>query len=312
METIHISYPLREEVPSGPVALAIGYFDGVHRGHQSVIEQARRLAEETDAKTGVMTFHPHPREVLGKGKMSHYLTPLPEKLRQFADLGVDRTYVVRFDKEFAGLSKEDFVERVLLPLGVTGMACGFNFSFGRGAAGKPADLRQLGEGHFQAVVAPPIDLEGQPMSSSRLRRLLDAGKVEEATKILGRPYSLRGRVEKGDQRGRTIGYPTANLSLEEPYTVPLEGVYAVKVTWGENQVAEGMMNIGHRPTFKNPTAQRTLEVHLFDRDIDLYGEELIVHFHHRLREEKRFGSVADLIDQLQRDERDARVLLERK
>ncbi|SDW32716.1 FMN adenylyltransferase /riboflavin kinase [Marininema mesophilum] len=312
METIHITYPLREELPSGPVALAIGYFDGVHRGHQAVIESARRLAESTGAKTGIMIFHPHPREVLGKGTMSHYLTPLPEKLRQFAKLGVDRTYVVRFDKDFARLSKESFVKEVLLPLEVSGMACGFNFSFGQGAEGKAEDLKQLGEGYFEVMITTPIDLEGSPVSSTRLRGLLAAGQVEEAAQILGRPFSLRGRVGEGDRRGRTIGYPTANLILEEPYTVPLEGVYAVTVNWGDEERAKGMMNIGHRPTFNDPIPRRTLEVHLFDRDEDLYGQELTVHFYHRLRKEKRFQSVDELIAQLKKDEQDARRFLQQK
>ncbi|MFC4077878.1 bifunctional riboflavin kinase/FAD synthetase [Salinithrix halophila] len=308
METFHLTYPLTDRTLPGPVALAIGYFDGVHLGHQAVIENARRLAEETGAAVGVMTFHPHPREVLGKGEMSHYLTPLPEKLRQFQRLGVDRTYVMNFDLEFASLSKEAFVEQVLLPLGVTGAACGFNFSFGRGAGGQADDLVRLGKGRYQAAVTLPVYEKGLPLSSTRLRKALSQGEVEESRDILGRPYTLRGRVVEGDQRGRAIGFPTANLQLTEPYTVPAEGVYAVRVCWGSER-ADGMMNIGYRPTFKDSEPRQTLEVHLFDREDNLYGEELEVSFLHRLREETRFASVEALIDQLKADEQKARAWL---
>ncbi|OYD09945.1 bifunctional riboflavin kinase/FAD synthetase [Paludifilum halophilum] len=311
METIRLTYPLRMEPSRPAIALAIGYFDGVHLGHQAVIGRARRFAEDQGIATGVMTFHPHPREVLGKAKMNHYLTPLPEKLNAFEALGVDRTYVMAFDREFASLSKEAFIEEVLAPLNVRGAAVGFNFSFGRGAEGKAEDLVRLGEGKFRVEVTPPIDQNELPLSSTRLRQAVREGRVDIAGQILGRPYALAGEVVHGDRRGRLIGFPTANLRLGEPYMVPDHGVYVVQASWG-NTSRYGIMNIGVRPTFDDPTPRLTLEVHLLDTDVDLYGKQLRVEFLHRLRPEVKFDSVDALVDRIRKDEREARAWLERK
>jgi riboflavin kinase / FMN adenylyltransferase len=308
METLHLTYPLEAVQSFPPAALAIGYFDGVHRGHQAVIAQARRLAEKHGAVLGVMTFHPHPREVLGKGEMTQYLTPLPEKLKQFERLGVERTYVMRFDRDFAGLTEKAFVNEVLLPLQVKGAAVGFNFTFGRGAAGKAQDLVRLGAGLFDVEVAEPIHSDGLPLSSTRLRQALAEGDVEEARKILGRHYTIRGRVVQGDQRGRKIGYPTANLSLEGPYHIPAHGVYIVQVE-GAGKPRYGVMNIGVRPTFHDPEPRLSLEVHLLDTQENLYGRTLQVAFLRFLRPEKRFDSVTALVGQIRADERQAREWL---
>ncbi|MDR6224220.1 bifunctional riboflavin kinase/FAD synthetase [Desmospora profundinema] len=310
MKTIHLSHP-HIPVPDAALSMAIGYFDGVHLGHQAVIQRAVQMGKSLNAQTAVMTFDPHPREVLGKGGVTDYLTPLSEKLEQFSCLGVDRVYVMRFDREFAAKTKEAFVRDVLLPLNVRGVAVGFNFNFGRGAEGKPDDLSRLGEGRIQVEVVGPVDRIGLPVSSTRLRQTLDEGRVEEAATILGRPYSLAGRVVEGDRIGRTIGYPTANLSLEEPYRIPATGVYVVEVLRGEATLA-GMMNVGYRPTFTDSDPSLRLEVHLFDFSGDLYGEELKVAFLHRLRGEERFGSVEGLMDQLRTDEKNARVWLSRQ
>ncbi|SDC12485.1 riboflavin kinase / FMN adenylyltransferase [Melghirimyces thermohalophilus] len=309
METIHLSYPLKTEETFPPISLAIGYFDGVHRGHQAVIQRARKIAADLGVISGVMTFYPHPRDVLGKAKVNQYLTPLPDKLAQFERLGVERVYVMRFDRELAARSKESFVEDVLLPLQVKGVTVGFNFTFGRGAKGKAEDLATLGAGRLQVEVVRPIQHQALSVSSTRLRQALDQGRVEEACEILGRPYTLRGSVVQGDQRGRTIGYPTANLNLDQPFIVPKQGVYVVRVRKGE-KVYHGMMNIGVRPTFKEKEAQRTLEVHLFDVNEDLYGNHLQVEFLHHLRDEVPFDSVDDLIAQLQQDEQNARSWLD--
>src|SRR5690606_33924291 len=248
METVQLSYPLDSDKTYPPAVLAIGYFDGVHRGHQSVIRRARELAARLGVASAVMTFHPHPREVLGKSKLSGYITPLPDKLRQFARLGVDRTYVMKFDRLFADRTKEQFVEAVLIPLQVKGVVVGFNFCFGRGASGRAEDLKTLGEGRFCVEVIHPV-LEGEiPVSSTRLREALAAGDVVTAEKILGRPHLVEGEVVTGDRRGRTIGFPTANLALTQPYAIPKRGVYLVSVALGDRWIP-GVMNIGLRPTF---------------------------------------------------------------
>jgi riboflavin kinase/FMN adenylyltransferase len=305
METIHLRYPLQSNKPMPPVALAIGYFDGVHLGHQAVIRQARRMAKERGIQTAVMTFHPHPREVLGQVKMSGYLTPLPEKLEQFAQLGVDRTYVMRFDRDFAGLSKESFVEEVLIPLRVQAVAVGFNFRFGHRAQGCAQDLGVLAKDRFVAEVVMPVVDEDVTVSSTRLRRALDDGEIELAHRILGRPYTLKGTVVQGDRRGRTIGFPTANVQPEGPFLIPQNGVYVVQVR-RNGRIDTGVMNIGTRPTFDDPVPRHTLEVHLFDVNEDLYGQTLEVAFLHFLREEKRFDSVDALVKQIQADVKQAR------
>jgi riboflavin kinase/FMN adenylyltransferase len=300
METIKLSYPNGLEVPRAPVALAIGFFDGVHRGHQAVIAEALRMANRLGVTPAVMTFDPHPRQVLGKDPIHRFLTPLPEKLDQFRRLGVKRTYVMRFDRLLASLDKKDFVEQVLIPLQVRAVATGFNFTFGRGAEGKAEDLPVLAEGRFEARVVQPIHLGEVPVSSTRLRQALSEGDMETARQILGRFYALEGKVVPGDRRGRLLGFPTANLELPEPYMLPHRGVYVVRVTYG-GMSSYGVMNIGIRPTFNDPVPKERLEVHLLGFNGDLYGRLLRVEFLHFLREERKFPSMDALAEQIRRD-----------
>ncbi|MFC7442766.1 bifunctional riboflavin kinase/FAD synthetase [Laceyella putida] len=309
MEIIHVTYPFIPQTPDADWVLAIGYFDGVHRGHQAVIQEAIQLAKELDARPAVMTFDPHPREVLGQAKITRYLTPLNEKLEQFAKLGVERTIVMKFDLTFAALSKESFIEEVLLPLGIKGVVTGFNFTFGRKAAGKAADLATLSQGRFATRVVKRIELEEGTVSSTRLRQALAEGDLKLVTRILGRPYSFEGLVVDGDKRGRQIGFPTANLQLTAPYLIPRRGVYVVHVTY-DHESAYGLMNIGVRPTFSDPTLREQLEVHLLDKHVDLYGKILRVSCLSFVREEKKFASVDDLIEQIGQDKRHAEEWLE--
>lgn len=311
METIQLSYPFSLQDSPPPTVLAIGYFDGVHLGHQAVIDRAKSLAERLGAAVGVMTFHPHPREVLGKGDISHYLTPFQEKREIFERLGVDRTYVIRFDREFASLSKESFVENVLMPLNVKGIAVGFNFSFAKGAEGTAEDLVDLGQGRFEVEITPPIYRDEIPLSSTRIREALSEGRIEMAREILGRPYTFQGKVVHGDHRGRKIGFPTANLLVEEAY-FPLDtGVYVVKAFWKENE-RYGVMNVGYRPTFHDAAVLPTMEVHLMDTNEDLYGLNMEVSVLHRLRSERKFSSIDALVDQIRKDEKEARSWLKSK
>ncbi|MBA4494377.1 bifunctional riboflavin kinase/FAD synthetase [Paenactinomyces guangxiensis] len=302
MQTKFLTYPFDQCEPEQHISLAIGYFDGVHRGHQAVIAEAKAVAKEMDAIPAVMTFYPHPREVLGHANITRYLTPLPEKLRQFAKSGVECTYVIKFDLTFAALSQEEFVHKVLVPLGVKGVTVGYNFTFGREASGKASDLERLGKGIYVARVVDPIEAGGIVVSSTRLRQALAQGEMEAAAQILGRNYLIEGKVVPGDRRGRLLGFPTANLALEQPFLTPRRGVYVVKVQYGENQ-ATGIMNIGVRPTFSDPTPRERLEVHLFDREVDLYGQVLRVEFLHFIRDEKKFPSVDALIDQIRSDKK---------
>ncbi|SFJ23456.1 riboflavin kinase / FMN adenylyltransferase [Thermoflavimicrobium dichotomicum] len=303
MKVTHLSYPLQQQ-NGQPISLAIGFFDGVHRGHQAVIKRAKDLARELGATPAVMTFHPHPREILGQANITRYLTPLSEKLEQFAKLGVQKAYVMQFDLTFAALSKESFVQEVLLPLQVKGVATGFNFTFGRNASGKAEDLARLGKGHFRAEIVHAIQSEGIVISSTRLRQALSDGDVGIAREILGRNYQLEGIVVHGDKRGRLLGFPTANIELEQPFFTPRRGVYIVKAMF-DQETAMGIMNIGVRPTFHDPTPRERLEVHLLDRQVDLYGKKMKVEFLHFLREEKKFASMEALSEQIMKDQQAA-------
>lgn len=309
MDTIHVTYPLIPETPTADWVLAIGYFDGVHRGHQAVIKEAIRLAKELDARPAVMTFDPHPREVLGQTEAVRYLTPLEEKLELFAKLGIERVFVMKFDPTFAALSKEAFIEDVLIPLGSKGVVTGFNFTFGHKAAGKAADLASLSKGRFVTRVVNRIELDEGTVSSTRLRQALAEGDLPLVTRALGRPYSFKGFVVDGDKRGRLLGYPTANLQLTASYIIPRRGVYVVRVTY-DHESAYGVMNIGVRPTFAGPTPRESLEVHLLDKNSDLYGRVLRVSCLSFLRPEKRFASVDALIDQIGKDKQQAVEWLE--
>jgi riboflavin kinase / FMN adenylyltransferase len=305
MEIIDLAYPIDPHISDTEIVLALGYFDGVHRGHQAVIHEAKRLAHELGMVFAIMTFDPHPCNVLGKEKIDYYLTPLSEKLRQFVQLGVERTYITKFDIPFSSLSKEQFMDQVLLPLKVRGVTTGFNFTFGCGALGTVADLCRLGEGGFQTRVVQPIRIDGVTVSSTRLRTALATGEMEVAKGLLGRDYSITGKVILGNQRGRRLGFPTANLQLEEAFLLPRRGVYVVHVEMEEGR-RPGILNIGVRPTFSSAILQEQAEVHLFDFTGNLYQQSLRVTFLHFIREEKKFPTVDALISQIQQDEAEAK------
>ncbi len=305
MQIYNLSYPLQLSSPIQPAVLAIGYFDGIHRGHRALIEKAQSMAKILGVQSAVMTFHPHPREVLGKKPVTHSLTPSQEKINQFAKLGVEMVYMMKFDLDLARRSPEEFVEDILIPLQVRGVVVGYDFSFGRNASGTAQDLERLAGGRFKVEVIQPIEENHLPVSSTWIRKALASGEVETALQVLGRPYAIRGKVVPGDGRGRTIGFPTANLQLLESYTVPMDGVYLVSVAMDHRRYY-GLMNIGYRPTFADPTPRKQLEVYLLDFDEDLYGRELRVEFLRFLRKEQRFSSLEELVNQLHQDEATAR------
>lgn len=299
MQVRHLSYPLENDGFPEQV-MAIGYFDGVHIGHRLVIDTAVSMARTMDLPVGVMTFHPHPRVVLGQMDNAAYLTPLPEKVRQFQQLGVDHTYVVSFTRSFAAVHPEEFIESFLMRLKPKGVVVGFDYTFGHRAQGTAETLRELSRGRYRLEVVEPVTLEGEKVSSTLVREMLHEGCVERAGRLLGRPYCVEGEVVTGEQRGRTIGFPTANLALREPYFIPRTGVYVVGVQWRDRRLY-GVANLGYKPTFHERAAQLSLEIHLLDFYGDLYGETLRVEFFHFLRTEKKFPSVEALIRQIHAD-----------
>ncbi len=311
MKTVMLTYPQTlqsAELSTHPQVLAIGQFDGLHLGHASVILSAVRIARESGKKAGVMTFHPHPKEVMRKGDYEGYLTPLRDKEEILAGMGVDILYVVEFNESFSKLSPEQFVHELLLPLQTQTAVVGFDFRFGHKGAGDEQLLRTLGGSDMTVETVPPFLLGGEKVSSSLIRALLKRGEMDEASQWLGRPYSVRGTVIHGEKRGRTIGFPTANLELVDHYVTPAKGVYAVRVKVGTQELA-GVMNLGVKPTFHENGMKPTYEVHLLDFDGQIYDQELKVELVHYIRNEQKFGSIDALIAQIRQDALTAARLL---
>lgn len=303
MQTNHITYPI-QQVKGQRIVMALGYFDGIHLGHQAVLAEAKRLAEELQAEPAVMTFSPHPREVLGKETNLRFMTPLPEKIQLFEEQGLQYAYIMKFDENFAKLSADQFVEEILLPLGVVGVVTGFNYRFGRYAAGTPQDLERLGQDRFVVSQVGPVLIEDVPVSSTRIRGALTEGQIELANQMLGRPYRIRGTVIHGDKRGRLMGFPTANLQGLYSYFPPNRGVYVVRVHH-QQQKSYGIMNIGIRPTFTDPVPRERYEVHLLDFTGDLYDQVLGIEFLHYIRPEQKFPSMDVLVNQIHLDKQQA-------
>jgi len=287
-------------------AATIGNFDGVHRGHQAVLEQLSRRAAELQLPLTVITFEPQPREFLSPGSAPPRLTRLREKLETLGRLGVDRVVCLRFDTFLAGLPADDFIRVILVEgLAVRYLVVGDDFRFGRQRAGNFALLEQAGTRQgFPVAAMQTFDIDGSRVSSTRIRRALERGDLELAKTLLGRPYGMCGRVAHGDKRGRTIGFPTANIYLHRAVS-PVAGVFAVELHGLPGAPLQGVANVGTRPTVDGTRSQ--LEVHLFDFDRDIYGCHVQVSFLRKLREEQRFDSFETLQTQIQRDAEQARA-----
>ena len=296
------------------ISLAIGFFDGVHLGHQEVVRQAVALARQQGLVPAVMTFDPHPRVVLGQGsQFQTVLTPLADKLSLLSELGIEAAYIIQFDKAFSEVSADQFVKAFIAPLGVRATTVGFDFSFGHRGAGNAEVLRSHGNGEIQVQVVSPVFLEGAKVSSTRIRDRLAEGECSEASDLLGRSYVIKGIVVHGDARGRLLGFPTANLLPEQPYVIPRSGVYAIHIDVLSDSGAfekryNGVLNVGYRPTFDAPGGALKLEAHLFDFDGDLYGRQLALTLRTFLRAEKKFASIDQLVEQISNDASQAKEI----
>ena len=284
--------------------VTVGTFDGVHRGHQAILDYLLTRADAQGGTSTLLSFDPHPRSVV-HGDDVPLLTTLDERATLLDDAGLDRFVVIPFDDTFSQISAVEYVEKVLVErIGLQEITVGYDHRFGNNREGDVALLRELGAEHdFDVDVIPAQHVNQHVVSSSAIRKhLLEGGDVEAAAKMLGRPYAMTGTVARGEGRGRKIGYPTANLELEDPRKlVPKIGVYAVRATLPDGTLRGGMMNIGRRPTFDGMDV--TAEVHVFDFSGDLYGERLRVEFLQRVRDEQRFESADALAVQLSEDER---------
>lgn len=291
--------------------VTVGTFDGVHRGHQVIIEHLRLRAEEQSGTSTLISFDPHPRSVVGNSDVP-LLTTVDRRADLLKELGIDRFVVIPFTDEFAALSPTAYVEEVLVDrIGLQEITVGYDHRFGRRREGDVSLLRECGDEYgFDVDVIPAQKIDHDIVSSRHIRELVgEQGAVAEAADFLGRPYQLGGVVARGEGRGREMGYPTANIVLDDPRKlVPKRGVYATTVTGPKGNEYGGMMNIGRRPTFDE--MEVTVEVHLFDFEGDLYGDRLSVQFLRRLRDEQKFDSPDALAMQLSEDERHCRTIVE--
>ncbi len=306
MDVIQLKYPHQLVKNGGPYSLAVGFFDGVHLGHQQVIKTAIKHAEEKGCKSAVMTFDPHPSIVLGgRNEKVFYITPLDQKIEKLKELGVDTVFVVNFTSDFAKLSPKDFVEYFIKDLRVVHVTAGFDFSFGSFGKGNMELMKQLGGTDFDVTVVEKFEQEEDKVSSTRIRKALQDGDMEQAHRLLGRPFEVPGIVVHGDKRGRTLGFPTANVQHHEGSFVPSTGVYAVKILV-QNEWLDGVCNVGYKPTFKDPNnKQLSIEVNIFNFDKNIYGEQVVVAWYKRIRSEQKFNGVEALIAQIEQDKKAA-------
>lgn len=290
-----------------PTVLTIGAFDGIHRGHQHLIQQVIARAKEIGAASALVTLHPHPKIVLRSTSPLQYISTIEERIDLLAPLGLDYAVMFPFSLETSQTRARDFVQMLIDHLQMKEIFCGKDFAFGYKREGNVEFLRALAAAKgFTVTVVEPYVFGGQIISSTRIRQLVAAGDLDEATRCLGRYPSVRGRVIQGNQRGHTLGFPTANLAIAERRLIPADGIYAARIKLGSTWYG-GAANIGVRPTFDN--GARLVEVHVLDFDGDLYDQMVEVQFVKRLREERKFDGVDALIAQMRRDVAETRRIL---
>lgn len=305
MKIIELTYPQaidKEHIPE--TVSAIGFFDGVHIGHQKVIETAVHEAQRRNIESAVITFHPHPSVVLKGATNVKYITPLAVKKEIIKKYNVDRMYVIEFNEQLSQLSPQAFIDHFIIGLNIKHLVGGFDYTFGHKGAGNMSNIHRYDRGMLTHEAVGKVTLDGEKISSTRIRKLLAAGEMEEARNLLGRPYAFFSTVIKGDQRGRELGYPTANLQVADDVIVPKKGIYAVKVKY-KNKNFLGMASIGTNPTFKDSGAV-SIEVNILDFNQMIYGEQLQIEWHCYLRDEEKYDNVEDLIQQLELDEKNTR------
>ncbi len=294
---VHLGLPAN---PIGAVALTVGSFDGVHLGHLDVIEHTVRAAAAAYAEPALITFEPHPRCVLDPANCPQSITTLHEKLALIEAAGIAHAIVLRFDRELASLSPQEFTDRLSASMDIRDWVIGFDFAFGRGRTGSADWLRAHGH---KVDVVPPFLIDGHELHSSEVRRLVTSGEVETANRLLGREYAMGGPVEAGERVGRRLGFPTANIGIEPNKLVPALGAYAGRATAPEGEFMAAL-SVGYRPTFGG--TQLRVEAFLLDFEGDLYQERLELRFIRYLHPDIKFPSPAELVLQLKKDVEDTR------
>jgi len=291
--------------------LTIGNFDGVHLGHQALFQRVKQRAQSLDGESVVMTFHPHPVEVLSPGNGPLFITEHARKLELIEGCTIDTTIVIPFSHEFAAMSAREFVEGILVnKVGVKALVVGYDYRFGKGREGDIEFLRKLGDEHgFEVEAVSGIKMNETVVSSTAIRQFIQEGQLREANALLGRPYEISGTVVKGrDRGGRVLGFPTANICLSRQ-APPKLGVYVVRVEVN-GKIYGGAANLGYNPTFGD--TDLSVEVHILDFNEDIYGKPVTIHFLERLRDEKRFSGPVELTEQIRKDVQKARFILAAK
>ena len=285
--------------PLKKAVVTIGTFDGVHIGHQELLRKLRESAKSVGAETVILTFFPHPRMIIHPEDQGiRLINTVKEKIELLEAMGIDHLIITPFTRDFSNLSPEEYIEEILVKrIGTTKISIGYDHRFGKDRAGSLADLNKLAPKFgYEVEVIPEQDIQQAAVSSTRIRQALLTGDIVSATELLGHTFSLEGRVIRGDQIGRTLGYPTANLYVEEPYKlIPADGIYSA-YTYVEGKKYEGMAYIGHRPTVNGMS--RNIEVNIFDFDEEIYGQIIRIDFDAFIRPDKKFNSLEELTVQL--------------
>lgn len=304
MNIIRLSYPhnLKREELQNTVA-AIGFFDGIHKGHQAVIEHALQIARKKNKQSAVISFHPHPSVVLKKREEDvRYITTIEEKAAVLEGMGVDRLYMITFNESLSKLSPQDFVDHFIKGLHIIHLVAGFDYTFGHRGAGNMNNINEMAKDDFTTTVIEKLESSEEKVSSTRIRNLLRSGDVDHVRSLLGRIYTTTGKVVRGDNRGGSqLGFPTANLNISNDKFLPKQGVYAVKVHC-RGKLYNGMANLGVVPTFIDGRSEPKVEVNIFDFIEDIYDETITIEWHEFIREEKKFSGIEEIVAQLKDDE----------
>lgn len=307
MQIINIHHPYDpEKLPQDDVVLALGFFDGVHRGHQEVINTAKKIANEKGLKLAVMTFNHHPAVVFQKidHKKMKYITTIEQKEERMMRLGVDYLYVIEFTSSFAGLSPQEFVDEYMVGLHAKVVVAGFDYTYGKKDTANMSVLPTYAKDRFEIVEVQKLSDREEKVSSTAIRECMKIGDMRAANQLLGYAYETTGVVVHGDKRGRLLGFPTANIKAPSYSLLPKVGVYVVKIKVADKWYM-GMAQIGYNITFET-NRPMTIEVNILDFSDDIYGEQVSVEWLHFLRGEKKFDNVDGLIAQLKQDEQDTR------
>ena len=311
MKVIEITHPIQnEQLIKEDVAMAFGFFDGMHRGHSKVFEALDIRAKEKNLKKAVTTFDPHPSVVLNpERKRTDYLTPLSDKLEMIEQHDIDYCIVINFSSRFANVTAEEFIKDYIINNHVKEVVAGFDFTFGKFGKGNMAVLNEIDE--FNTTIVGKLDLDSEKISTTSIRQALHEGNLQKANDELGYLYRIKGTVVQGEKRGRTIGFPTANVQPSDDYVLPKKGVYAVSIEIGaEHKIYRGVANVGVKPTFHDPSkAEVVIEVNIFDFEENIYGERVIAYWHHYLRPEVKFDGIDALVSQMNDDKERAKYLL---